>query len=339
MNQQRETVVIKTAEINSAVIRAGMIGAALAAALLARPVLAQKVIAIAVNGPHPTLEQAQDGFKEELARQGFRDGQEVVYRKSMGNFNPALIAQLLAQAESSNPALILTVTTPVTQAARSVIKNRNIPVVFSIVSDPVKAQVVPAWERGSEQFVGVSNLYDMGAVLAFGRQLFPNARTVGLPFNPGEANDVAHMEMAKAAAAKLGLTVREVAVDTVNEIAQRVHALRGSDYIYILPSNLLMPAAPAIASAASQINIPLIAGGFPIVKEHGAAASYAVSYTKLGHISGRMAADILRGKKPADMANYRPVAEDHEAFFSARQMAKYKLQVPAAYRDCKCIFE
>ncbi len=312
-----------------------------AAALFALPAQAQqKVIAIAVNGPHPTLEQAQDGFKEELARQGFRDGQEVVYRKSMGNFNPGLLAQLLAQAESTNPALILTVTTPVAQAARSIIKNKNIPIVFAIVSDPVKAQVVPSWERGSDQFVGVSNLYNMESVLSFGKLMFPNAKTVGLPYNPGEANDVAHMEMAKAAAGKMGLTVREVAVDTVNEIAQRVQSLRGSDYIYVLPSNLLMPAAPAISSAASQMNVPLIAGGFPIVKEHGAVASYAVSYTKLGNIAGKMAADILRGKKPSEMANYRPGTDDNEAFFSARQMAKYKLQVPAAYRDCKtCVFE
>lgn len=295
---------------------------------------AQKVIAIAVNGPHPTLQQTEKGFREELVRQGFAEGKDIVFAQSQGNFNPALIPQLLAQAESRNPALLFTITTPVSQAARSVVKNPNLPIVYGVVSDPIKAGLVSSWDKGSDRFVGVSNFHDMEAVLAFGKSLFPNAKVVGLPFNPGEANDVAHVEAAKAAAGKLGLEIRSVAVDTVNDIAPRIQSLRGSDFLYVLPSNLLIPAAPAISAAASQVNVPIIAASFPIVRDHGAVASYGTSYEILGTIAGRMAAEILRGKKPAELANHKPGPKDNEAFFSAKQMERYKVRVPDAWKGC-----
>ena len=181
-------------------IRIAIATAALAAGLGASTLAhAQRFVAIAVNGPHPTLAQTEKGFREELVRQGFAEGKDIVFTQSMGNFNPALIPQLLAQAESRNPALLFTITTPVSQAARGVIKNQNLPIVFGIVSDPIKAGIVPSWEKGSDRYVGVSNLHDMEAVLAFGKSLFPKAKAVGLPFNPGEANDVTHTELAKAA--------------------------------------------------------------------------------------------------------------------------------------------
>ncbi len=311
-------------------IRIAIAAAALAAGFGATSLAhAQRVVAIAVNGPHPTLAQTEKGFREELVRQGFAEGKDIVFTQSMGNFNPALIPQLLAQAESRNPALLFTITTPVSQAARGVIKNQNLPIVFGIVSDPIKAGIVPSWEKGSDRYVGVSNLHDMEAVLAFGKSLFPKAKAVGLPFNPGEANDVTHTELAK-----LGLEVRALAVDTVNDIAPRIQSLRGTDFIYILPSNLLIPAAPAIAAAANQVNVPLIAASFPIVRDHGAVASYGTSYEILGTVAGKMAADILRGKKPSEMSNHRPNSKDHEAFFSGRQMERYKVSVPDAYKGC-----
>ena len=182
------------------IIRTALAAACFAAGLGAAPLAyAQRVVAIAVNGPHPTLAQTEKGFREELVRQGFAEGKDIVFTQSMGNFNPALIPQLLAQAESRNPALLFTITTPVSQAARGVIKNQNLPIVFGIVSDPIKAGIVPSWEKGSDRYVGVSNLHDMEAVLAFGKSLFPKAKSMGLPFNPGEANDVTHTELAKAA--------------------------------------------------------------------------------------------------------------------------------------------
>lgn len=206
---------------------------ALCALVAAAPLgaAAQKTIAIASFGEHPTLNQARDGFKAELGRLGYREGQDVVYSFGHGNFNPALLPQILAQQEAKDPILLLTITTPVTQAARTIIKNPKLPIVFAAVSDPVRAGLVPSWDHGSDRMVGASNFQDLEGVLRFAKELLPNAKSVGLPFNPGEANDVAQADGMKAAAAKLGLEVKAVPVDSLGDIGPRVQSLRGVDFI------------------------------------------------------------------------------------------------------------
>ncbi|MBN9425744.1 MAG: ABC transporter substrate-binding protein [Burkholderiales bacterium] len=320
-------------------MRTSSIAGAILAVALAVPgaASAQKTIAIASFGEHPTLDQARDGFKAELSRLGYQEGRDVVYTFGHGNFNPALIPQILAQQEARNPALMLTITTPVTQAARTVVKNTQMPIVFAAVVDPVRAQLVPAWEKGSDRMVGASNFQDLGGVMRFAKMLLPNAKSVGVPFNPGEANDVAQVEHMKGVAAGLGLTLRSVPVDSLGDIGPRVQSLRGVDFIYLLNSNLLMPAHPAVASAAAQINTPLISANPDPVLNHSALGSFTVSYPRIGAAAARLADQILKGKKPSELANYRPAFEDHEPKISAKQMSRYKIQLPAELANCNCV--
>lgn len=307
------------------------------AAALPFAAAAQKTIGIASFGEHPTLDQAREGFKAELGRLGYVEGKDVVYSFSHGNFNPALMPQILAQQEAKNPVLLLTITTPVTQAARTVIKNQNLPIVFAAVSDPVRAQIVPSWDKGSDRMVGASNFQDLAGVLRFAKTLLPNAKSVGVPYNPGEANDVAQMEFMKSAAEKMGMSVKAVPVDSLGDIGPRVQSLRGVDFIYLLNSNLLMPAHPAVASAAAQINTPLVSANPDPVLNHSALASYTVSYPKIGAAAARLADQIMKGKKPSELANYRPADADHEPKVSAKQLAKFNIQLPQSLASCNCV--
>ncbi|TGT20301.1 ABC transporter substrate-binding protein, partial [Mesorhizobium sp. M3A.F.Ca.ET.174.01.1.1] len=77
------------------------------------------------------------GFKDEMAREGYVDGKNVNYAYSDANFTQALMPQMFSQILTKKPALILTVTTSVSQVARSVVTNPAIPLVFTEVTDPV----------------------------------------------------------------------------------------------------------------------------------------------------------------------------------------------------------
>ncbi|MFO1351426.1 MAG: ABC transporter substrate-binding protein [Gammaproteobacteria bacterium] len=296
-----------------------------------------QTIAIANFGPHPDLDATVSGFKAELARQGFRDGQEVKYAYTDGNFNPALLPQIITQMEATNPVLMLTVTTPVTQASKQILKNPKLPVVFAAVTDPVKAEIVPSWDKGGERHVGASDLQDVGAVMAFAKALLPKAAIIGVPFNAGEANDVATVQAIEAAAAKLGVTVRSVSVEAATDIPQRVQSLQGVDYVYVIASNLIMPALPAVASAADRLGIPVISASTDAVQQGIAAGALAVSYDSVGANAGKLAAEILKGKKPSELANSKPTAADHKKIISAKKMEQLKLPIPAALENCDCI--
>ena len=175
--------------------------AAVLLAALAGPALAQpKLIAIANFGEHPALRAAVNGFKAEVVRQGFVEGKDVVFDDQHVNFDRTLIPQLLTSAAAKKPAMIVAVTTPVAQTSIRVVTDKSIPIVFMSVVDPVVAKIVPSWERGSDTHTGATLYPDFNASLAFVRQLLPNAKRLGVPYNPGEDNDTTNMKEIRAGA-------------------------------------------------------------------------------------------------------------------------------------------
>ena len=152
-----------------------------AGAAMAQP----KLIAIANFGEHPALRAAIDGFKAEVMREGLVEGKDVAFDDQHINFDRTLIPQLLTNAQSKKPAMILAVTTPVAQSSIRVVTDKSIPIVFMSVVDPVVAKIVPSWQAGSATHTGATLYPDFNASLAFVKQLLPDAKRLGVPFNPG----------------------------------------------------------------------------------------------------------------------------------------------------------
>ena len=298
---------------------------------------ADKRIAIASLGPHPVLNMVVAGFKSGLAGQGFEEGSGVEYVYKDANFDSSLVAQMLTALEASSPDLLLTVTTPITQASKRVIQNKAMPIVFAPVTDPIDAGLVPSWHKGSARFVGASNLQDMDTVIKNSALILGKVSSMGLLFNPGDANDVVNVKYARAAAQKAGIELRAISVETTNDIPSRVQGLSGVDFIYLIPSSMLQPALPVVAAAAKRNGISVINSGPVGVKEGHVLAAVSVSWRDVGVQAGHLAAKILRGAKPSDLGVFRPEPGDHRVFLSAKRLEALNMSVPAAFRDCKCV--
>lgn len=294
-------------------------------------------IAVANFGDHPQLNAVVDGFKEELAAQGYKDGTDVVFTVDHVNFDATLVPQMLTKIEAEKPSLILTVTTPVSQMAKNALAKTGIPLVFSAVTDPVAAGLTPSWDAGDANMTGASDMQDIDATLTFARKLLPNAKNLGIPYNPGEANDVALVNIMKEKAPAQGFAVVEVGVDNVNDIPQRVSSLAGkADVIYVPGSNLIQPAIASVASAALAAKIPIVNTDEGPVKQGVVPASFAMSYAKVGHNAGKIAARILKGEKPAAIAPSKPTYEDHAATISKKASAAIGMAIPDSFADCNC---
>jgi putative tryptophan/tyrosine transport system substrate-binding protein len=300
--------------------------------VFAGPALAQpKLIAIANFGEHPALRAGIEGFKAELKRQGMVEGKDVVYDDQHVNFDRTLIPQLLTNAQSKKPALILAVTTPVAQSSIRVVTDKSIPIVFMSVVDPVVAQIVPSWQAGSATHTGATLYPDFNESLAFVKQLLPSARRIGVPYNPGEDNDKTNLTEMRSAAAKAGLEVVEVGIDSPNDISQRLQSLKDRvDAIFVIQSNLLQTSLPVVAASAQRIGVPAINTLDTPVRSHTFLAAHAMSYERMGAAAGRIAVRVLRGEKPSAIAPWRPAREDFTAVISRKQAEQWRVPVPAA---------
>ena len=317
----------------------GVVALALAvSAFSMSPALAAtKTVAIASLGPHPVLELVIDGFKAGLASEGFEQGAGVDYVYKDSNFDPSLVAQVLTALEASQPDLLLTVTTPITQASRRVIRNKALPIVFAPVTDPVDAGLVESWDSGSERFVGASNLQDMDTVISKSKLILGEVTTMGLLFNPGDANDRVNVKYAEAAANRAGIELRAVSVETVNDIPSRVEALKGVDFIYLIPSSMLQPSVAVVAASAKRNRIPVINASPGGVKEGHVLAAVSVSWRDVGYQAGLLAGKILNGARPSDLPIFRPKPEDHQVLLSGKRFEDLDLPIPEALKDCECV--
>jgi putative ABC transport system substrate-binding protein len=304
----------------------------LLAALAAGAAQAQpRLIAIANFGEHPALRAAVNGFKAEVLRQGFAEGRDVAFDDQHVNFDRTLIPQLLTNAAAKKPALIVAVTTPVAQSSIRVVADKSIPVVFMSVVDPVVAKIVPSWERGSDTHTGATLYPDFAASLAFVRELLPNAKRLGVPYNPGEDNDISNMKEMRAAAPRHGFALVEVGIDSPNDISQRLQSLQGKvDAVFVIQSNILQTSLPVIAASTQRLGVPAINTLDTPVRQHQFLAAHALSYERMGANAGRIAARVLRGEKPAAIPPHRPGPEDYSIVISRKQLAQWKVEVPAA---------
>lgn len=99
------------------------------------------------------------------------------------------------------------IATPSAQALAATTK--NIPIVFTAVTDPVEAKLVKSMDKPTGNVTGLSDLSPIGQHIDLMKELLPNLQTIGAVYNPGEANSVALMTLLKSEAAKRNIQIIE----------------------------------------------------------------------------------------------------------------------------------
>ena len=242
---------------------------------------------------HPILDQSVAGIKAGLARSGFADSLvHIVDVNANGEMDkiPAFARSLLASA----PDVIVPVSTPVTQAvAKAASANQQI--VFSTVTNPADVGMAGS----PPNMTGVSDAVNYEANIALILELFPATKTIGMVYNPGEANSVYGIQQVQQIATGRGLTLRLATVSKSDEVAQATRTLAPKvDCFYVGSDNTVVSALAGLVKVALETRRPVIASDQGSVAE-GALAAVSVDYTALGERVGEIVAEILRNKKKA----------------------------------------
>ncbi len=249
---------------------------------------------------HPALDAAREGFLAEMAKNGFEKDKNIVYdiQSAAGSSDTSVtIAQKFA---GDKVDLIYAIATPAAQAAAQTTK--DIPVVFTAVTDPVAAEIVASNDKPGGNLTGTTDMNPVEEQLSLVKQLKADAKTVGVIYNSGEVNSKVQVDLAKEVAGKLGLTIKEATITSPTEVKQAAESMVGKvDAFYIPTDNMVVSSLAAVISVAEAHKIPVVAGEENSVKS-GAIATFGLDYGKLGEQTADMATKILKGEaKPADM--------------------------------------
>ncbi|WP_234187448.1 ABC transporter substrate-binding protein [Shinella sp. NM-101] len=275
--------------------------AAVATLALALPAKAEDVtVAVTAIVEHPALDAARDGVKEALEAAGYKEGENLKFIYESAQGNPATAAQIARQFVGENPSVIVPISTPSAQAVVSATK--DIPVVFTAVSDPLGAQLVKDMDKPGGNVTGLSDMSPVAEHLALIKEILPEAKTIGFLYNSGEANSVSLLAVLKEEAGKAGLTVVESAATKSAEVQGAARALVGrADAIYIPTDNTIISALEGAVAVAVEAKLPLFTADTDSVSR-GAIAALGFNYKDVGRQTGEVVVRILKGENPGDIA-------------------------------------
>jgi putative ABC transport system substrate-binding protein len=274
--------------------------AAVAGALACAPAQAQSVAVTSIV-EHPALDAVKDGVHAALASAGYTETKGLKWQFQTAQGNTAIAAQIARKFVGDKPDVIVAIATPSAQAV--VAATKSIPVVYSAVTDPVAAQLVPGWEASGTNVTGVSDALSLEKQIDLIKKVVPDAKKVGMVYNPGEANSVVVVKRLRELLPQSGMSLVEATAARTVDVGAAARSLVGKvDVIYTNTDNNVVSAYESLVKVGDSAKIPLVASDTDSVKR-GAIAALGVNYRDLGVQTGKLVVRILKGEKPGAIAS------------------------------------
>lgn len=234
---------------------------------------------------HDSLNQTREGFIDGLAEAGYVEGENLTLNYLNAAADNANL-QTMSETLANDSDYLFAIATPAAQSLANV--ESETPIYFSAVSDPVGSGLVADLEKPGKNVTGTTDAGPIAEQVELLISIVPEAETIGIIYNSGEANSNAEAEKAITAMEEKGLTVVESTVTSTNDISQAMNALVGSvDAVFTVTDNTIASAMPLVGDMAIDANLPLIGGSKDMALENG-LATYGLDYYELGKQTAQM---------------------------------------------------
>jgi putative tryptophan/tyrosine transport system substrate-binding protein len=268
-------------------------------------------------------------FREGLAQLGWREGQnlQIEWRWSGGDIGlTRLYAEQLVQLA---PDVLLGNGTPATVALKQA--TTTIPIVFSVVNDPVSQGIIPNMAHPGGNITGFSFLeYSMvGKSLEMLKRIAPQSKSVAIMFNPETYPYYEiHLKSFARVAGQLSLALSAAPVKSLAEIDEAIAKLgqQPGATLLVTPDPYLLVNRGAAIRAAAQYRVPASYSYRQNVEE-GGLTSYGADAGDIFFRSAGYIDRILRGAAPGDLPAQAPVR--FETAFNVKTAKALGLEIPS----------
>ncbi len=267
-------------------------------------------------------------FREGLKQLGWIEGQnlQIEWRWTGGDI--ALTRRYAEELVQLAPDVLLGNGTPATVALKQA--TTTIPVVFSVVNDPVSQGVIPNMAHPGGNITGFSFLeYSMvGKSLEMLKRIAPQSKSVAIMFNPETYPYYEiHLKSFEAVARRLALDLTAAPVKSVAEIDEAIAKLgqQPGATLLVTPDPFMLVHRDAAIRAAAQYRVPASYSYRQIVSE-GGLTSYGADAGDIFFRAAGYIDRILKGASPGDLPAQAPVK--FETAFNVKTAKALGLEIP-----------
>jgi putative ABC transport system substrate-binding protein len=284
---------------------------------------AKPLIGISKIVSHPALDSVVKGIQDELAAAKINADYDL--QNANGDINTA--ASIANKFQSEKVTLAVGVATPTAQSLVNTLK--GIPVVFSAVTDPVKAGLVTSLKKGEKSVTGVSDMTPVKQQIELLLKI-KKIKRLGHVYTGSEENAVVLAGIVKQACKELRLEYVETTVSKSAEVKQAVQAIIGRvDALYISTDNTVVSAMSAVADVAMKNRVPIMSADPSSAETYDVLAAWGFDYYKMGRATGKLIVEILKGKKPEQIpTRFMTKTSDIDLLVNLDVAKKLKLTSP-----------
>ncbi len=272
--------------------------------MIASPAATQEIKVYRVGVIHQggPYQAVVDGLRVGLRQLGYEEGKrlQLEIRDTKGDLK--VVEEAARIFERDKVQLIYAVTTSAATAVKNV--TSQIPIVFSVGSDPVKSGLVQSFGKPGGRLTGVQySTTDLTAKrLEILKEILPKLNRVITFYNPNNRSALEAAALAREAARQLGVQVIERHAASVEELREGLGAIKARDadaYFYTTDAMVTSQARLVIDMAKSK-KLPAMFSEQSLVAM-GGLASYGQNFDEVGRLSAKYVQKVLAGAHPADL--------------------------------------
>ena len=272
---------------------------ALCSSVAAQQAKVYRVGVIHQGGPYGAV---VDGLRDGLRQLGYEEGKHILLEIRDTKSDPKLVEEAARIFERERVNLIYAVTTSIATAVKNV--TSQIPIVFSVGSDPVASGLVQSFGKPAGRLTGVQySTTDLtGKRLEILKEILPKLGRVVTFYNPNNRMAMEAATLAREAARQFGVHVIERHVTSVEELRQGLGALkaREADAYFYTTDGMVTSQAQLVIDMATSKKLPTMFSEQSLVAM-GGLASYGQNFHEIGRLSAKYVQKVMTGAHPQDL--------------------------------------
>ena len=273
---------------------------------------------------HPALDAVVKGVQDEI--QASKINATFDIQNANGDISTA--ASIANKFQSQKVDLAIGVATPTAQSLVNTLKNT--PIVFTAVTDPVKAGLVSSLQKSGKNVTGVSDMTPVRQQIELLLRI-KKVKRLGHIYTSSEENAVVLAGIVRQVCKDLHIEFVETTVTKSSEVKQAAQSIMHRiDALYISTDNTVVSAMSAVADAAMKKKVPIMSADPSSSEAYDVLAAWGFDYYKMGRATGKLVIEILNGKKPGDIpTRFMTKPSDVDLFVNLDAAKKLGLTIPA----------
>jgi putative ABC transport system substrate-binding protein len=263
-------------------------------------------LGLATSADDPGVSEILRPFKAAMQDAGWIDGRDIRLDYRFGG-DLAKINAAAAEIVALKPELIYAAGLPAVQALHQ--RTRTIPIVFSLVADPVGAGLMESLSRPGGNVTGfiVWDLSIGSKWMQLLQEIAPDVRRIGIMYNPDSTPYAPPLIASAKTAATRDVAVVECLIRNEKEIEAAASLLASEPHggLLIIPEPFTNAHRDQIIATSARFKLPTINPVFGAANR-GALISYTFAFDVMMRAPVTYIDRILRGESPRSLPVQAP---------------------------------